>query len=215
MARTRSLNFIAFVLNVLTIVLVAMSVVSFFISGGTGNMEVYGVTCFRYFTIDSNILVALVSIPIMIFEIINVIYDKNKIPRIFIILKFIGTVAVMVTLLTVLLFLWNFYPFLLLFSGVSFYLHLICPLFALISFLIETQEEIKPKEFLFGGLSVLIYGIVYLTMVKFRGEWPDFYGFDTNGLEFVSLIVMIILTLALSFGLAKLHKLFKYKIVKY
>ena len=196
-------------------VLVSVCVYYFFAIGGTGNMEVQGVKCFKFFTVDSNILMALFSIPVMIYEITNVIYSKNRMPKAVIVLKYIGTVAVMVTFLTTALFLPQFYDIKFLFEGINFYLHLICPLFAFVSFLVETQEEIKTRSIIFGTLPVIIYGAIYIYMVKFSLEWEDFYGFDINGLGIVSYLVMIVLTFILGFGVLKLHKLFKNKIVKY
>ena len=215
MERTKSLNFIAFIFNILNVVLVSMCVYYFFSMGGTGNMEVQGVQCFKYFTVDSNVLMAISSIPVLIFEIINVIYNKNNMPKPVIVFKYAGTMSVLVTFLTTAIFLPNFYEISFLYEGINFYLHLLCPLFALISFLIETQHEIKLRSIIFGTLPVLIYGGVYVYMVKFSGEWIDFYGFDTNNLGYVSLIVMTLLTILFSFLTIKLHKLFKNKIVKY
>ena len=55
MERTKSLNFIAFIINLLNVVIVSMCVVSLYTVGGTGNMEVAGSKCFKFFTVDSNI----------------------------------------------------------------------------------------------------------------------------------------------------------------
>ena len=49
---------ISFCSNLLLVVLVVYSVARFFSASGDGNMEVTGALCFRYFTIDSNILAA-------------------------------------------------------------------------------------------------------------------------------------------------------------
>ena len=215
MERTKSLNFIAFIINLLNVVLVSMCVVSLYTMGGTGNMEVAGAKCFKFFTVDSNILMALASIPALIFEITNVIYNKNRMPKVIIVLKYIGTVAVLVTFLTTALFLPLMYDFFELFQGMNFYLHLYCPIFALVSLLIETQEELKFKNAFLSALPVVIYGFIYILMVKYMGTWEDFYGFDINGLGIVSYIVMIVLTFILGFAVLKLHKLFKNKIVKY
>ena len=53
----------------------------------------------------------------------------------------------MVTFLTTALFLPQFYDIKFLFEGINFYLHLICPLFAFISLLVETQEEITSMSY--------------------------------------------------------------------
>lgn len=215
MARTKSLNFICFIFNILNVVLVSVCVYYFFAIGGTGNMEVQGVKCFKFFTVDSNILMALFSIPVMIYEITNVIYSKNRMPKAVIVLKYIGTVAVMVTFLTTALFLPQFYDIKFLFEGINFYLHLICPLFAFISLLVETQEEIKTRSIIFGTLPVIIYGAIYIYMVKFSQEWEDFYGFDSEGYGYLSYVIMILLTLLLSFLILKLHKITKEKLIQY
>ena len=47
------------VCNLLIFVFTAYGVSRFFYRGGDGNMRVYGAWCFRFFTVDSNILAAL------------------------------------------------------------------------------------------------------------------------------------------------------------
>lgn len=101
--------------------------------------------------------------------------------------KFMGTAAVTLTFLTVVLFLgptqggWKQF-----YIHDGFYLHFAGPIVAVVSFLVwEKPLPELPGIVWIGCIPVLIYGIFYLYNVVLRKDntkrWPDFYGFNYKG----------------------------------
>ena len=150
----------------------------------------------RYFTVLSNLLCAAAALAVAGMRL------RGAVSAGILLFKFVGTVAVMVTLLTVVLFLWKLYGYKNLLSGPDFWLHLICPLLALLSWLLWDRTPLTPGQALFGVLPVLLYGCMYLYKVVVRKTWEDFYGFNRDGKWPVSFAVMLVGTALLSLLLA-------------
>ena len=152
---------------------------------------------FRFFTLQSNVFCALTCLVFACFEIAGVV------PEAVYILKFTGTVAVMVTFLTVMLFLGPVvHSYKEMFVGPDLFLHLICPLAALVAYIFPDRTRMSPWAVFFGVLPVILYGILYLKKVVFtKGEnaWEDFYGFNKDGKWKISFVLMIAATALLSF----------------
>lgn len=201
MKEKKTVSRIAAGLNLLNAVLVFFSIRYFFIGQGAGNMTVAGSRCFRYFTNDSNILAGLASLAVIPF------LWKGRVPAWAAILKFTGTVAVTVTLLTVLLFLGPTQGYARMYAGVCLPLHLICPLLSILTLCLPESREPLPKSAgFFGALPVLVYGALYAVLVLITRTWEDFYGFARGGLWYVSLIVMYLLGTLLSVLMARLQR---------
>ena len=129
----------------------------------------------RYFTVLSNVFCALVSLALAIARL------SGAVPVPLLLLKYVATHAVTVTLLTVLVFLGPQFGYKPLFSGPDFFLHLLCPLLALISFLAWDRPPMTPLLSLIGVIPVLLYGLLYLRKVVYAKAWEDFYGFNRGG----------------------------------
>lgn len=204
-------NILSLILNIAILVLVTICFVGLFVSGGDGNMKVLGVKGFRYFTIDSNILMGLVSLLFIPFNILVMIKKDYVIPKIVYILKFTGTVAVTVTFLTVMFFLGPLQGYDIMLEGNNLFMHLITPLLAIVSvFLFENVGKMSVKETLYGSIPTVIYSFVYTFMVAIISKWRDFYGFTFGGKYYlipVSLIAMYGLSFGIGIGLYKLSKL--------
>lgn len=162
-------------------------------------VELSGVEHFMYFTTDSNILCAVSALILAVYEILVLRGKTEKIPNFAIILKFVGTVAVMLTFLTVVCFLGPIYTYGFVFHDTALYMHLIGPVLAFISFCtLETTYKIPFKTALLGILPTVIYGVVYLTEViligKENGGWEDFYQFNIGGYWYISVFLMIFAT---------------------
>ncbi len=205
MDRTKLRVFISLALNTATIVLTTVSVAHFFIDSGDGNMAVAGFTCFRYFTVLSNVFAALTCIAVLAVQARSLVCG-GELPRSVMLLKYSGTVAVTVTLAVVLVFLGPTMGYDIMFVGYSLYLHMICPLLALASFcFLEKGGAVEKREFLVGDVSVIIYGTLYLfTVVVFR-VWPDFYGFNRGGLWYISYPAMLVGGYLVSMAVAGVH----------
>ncbi len=210
--KNKVLNVLSLLFNAVIVGLVAYAISTFFTTGGEGNMEVVGFKCFRYFTVLSNVLVALVSMIFLIFNIKNIRKGMCDTPFTVLLLKFVGTVSVTVTFLTVMLFLGPTLGYMAMFEGVNLILHAIVPLMAIISFaMFELNKEVKFKDSLYGLIPTVLYSIAYVIMVIFIKGWEDFYGFTFGGKLYfapVSLVMMYLATMVFSLGLAAIHNIF-------
>ena len=199
--------------NAAMLILALLAIRTFFVSDESDAfMTVTGVVCFRYFTIDSNLLAALASLPMVIFGIVATVVGEQKASSFWLTLKYVGTVAVAVTFATVMLFLGPTMGYREMTSGSGFWLHLICPLLAAFSFLfLDGGERLPLRTVLYGMLPTVIYGALYAVMVLIvgaeNGGWPDFYGFTAGGLWYVSFAAMLVGTAALAIGLLFLRNL--------
>ncbi len=151
---------------------------------------------FRYFTIQSNALCAISSAVVLFGRI------SGKMGYFAYGLKYMGTVAVMVTFLTVVLFLGptqKNYDVLL--TGPELHLHLTVPLLALVSYLVRDKMYMPFGCVILGVLPVILYGILYLKKVVFTegdDRWEDFYGFNAGGRWAISFTAMLVATFILS-----------------
>ena len=161
------------ILNILNFVLVAGS-----IAWGVRKTDPW-TRLFRYFTTLSNVLCAIASLAVAVCEICGTL------PFWALLIKYVGTAAVTVTMLTVFLFLgptshdWKG-----LLTGTPFFLHLLCPVLALVSFLVFEKTAMPAWTIAVGSLPVPVYGAFYMRKVVYAPEekrWEDFYGFNRGG----------------------------------
>ena len=208
MFKNKKYNIIfSIVCNLVIVVLTVISVASFFISGGKGNMEVTGAVCFRYFTIDSNIFLALSSIAVIVSEVKSLKNRSYTLGGFATTVKYIGTVAISVTFFTVIFFLGPVSGYLLMIEGVNLFMHIINPVLAVASFLLFEIGHIIPTKFaIFGVLPTFIYGCVYLYNVLISEIWPDFYNFNMGGKWYISVIAMLLGTYLIALCWQFIHK---------
>ena len=163
---------------------------------------------FRYFTCLSNILCSFSAL------LTAVSLTAGPVPEWVWIVKYTGTAAVTVTMLTVFLFLApsvgkGWYGVLL--KGVSnLFMHLLTPLTALISFCVFEKRGMAFTQCLFGLLPVALYGPLYLYRILLAPEgkrWDDFYGFNRGGRWPVMFGVMLAGTFLICIGLMALQNL--------
>lgn len=145
---------------------------------------------FRYFTTLSNILSALASLAVVIALICGAL------PLWTLLLKYAGTVAVTVTLLTVFLFLGpSTHDWKGLLYGAELLLHLICPLLAIVSLLVFEKTAMPAWSIAVGILPVALYAVLYWYKVVRAPEerrWKDFYGFNRGGKWPLTFTLMLI-----------------------
>ena len=142
----------------------------------------------RFFTIQSNLLCAFAALLILVFRL------AGPVPNAVLILKHIGTAAVAVTMLVVLVYLAPVSEsYFSLFQGTNLFLHLLCPLFAIISLLLWDRPAGGFGIVLLGVMPVILYGILYMYKVLKAPEgkrWDDFYHFNVGGKWWLSFIVV-------------------------
>ncbi|MDO4830976.1 MAG: hypothetical protein Q4A46_05830 [Clostridia bacterium] len=210
----RPRSFFAVICNLITVILSTISVLGFILYTGEGNMSGHGVTAFRYFTVDSNVLAALSCLAILPFNLKSLATGKYKLPKWAVVFKYIGTTAITVTFLTVICFLGPMQGFDLMFTGNNLYMHLICPVLCLFSLLLcESGAKISFWQGLSGVLPNIIYGVLYFYFVVIAEIWPDFYGFNYNGMWALSVAAMFVGSFIISLLMTVLYnsfgKLFK------
>ena len=162
----------------------------------------------RFFTCQSNLLCSAGALAMLIALL------AGPVPEWVWILKYIGTAAVTVTMLTVFLFLApsvgkDWYDVLL--KGLSDkFMHLLTPLMALVSFCVFEKRGMTFPQCLFGLLPVALYGPLYLYKILLAPEgkrWKDFYGFNRNGRWPAAFAAMLGATFLMCLGFMALQNL--------
>ncbi len=153
----------------------------------------------RYFTSLSNLFCALVCLAVAVCRLCGAV------PNAVLVLKFVATAAVGVTFLTVMCFLGPVvYDYKMMLTGPDFWLHLVCPVLAIVSLLLWDSPDAGFWIVFLGALPVPLYGAFYLAHVVLAPEekrWNDFYGFNRGGKWYLSTAAMLLLALAISFAL--------------
>ena len=202
-------KYICLLLNFINAALVIYAVSGFFFIDPAINLGVTGTRCFRYYTIDSNILSAIASILVIIFAL------KKTNSNWLLYFKFTATTAVAVTFLTVMFFLGPTMGYKNMLSGSNFYLHLICPIISLITYMIpDVDSPMAKRTWLYGISTVIIYSTIYSLNVLVFKTWPDFYGFNATSHWYISAIAMIVAGLGLSYILYRMRRVYIRKFVK-
>ena len=191
-------------LNILIALITLIIVVSFFRKEGQWVPE-RGKFALRFFTTLSNILCAAACL------LTALAINAGGIPEWIWMLKYIGTAAVTVTMLTVLFFLAPTFgkgALKVLLSGTDLFMHLITPLLALVSFCVFEKRGMTFCQSLWGMLPVVLYGPVYLYKILFalpEKRWDDFYGFNKQGKWPVAFAGMVLGTFLICMGLMALQ----------
>lgn len=188
-----------------------VGILGFFVPlGGSGFMTSEGAGCFRYFTVDSNLLLLLVSLfhaGLMGWKIFR---PDWEVPEWVTIVHFVGVVATTVTFLTVICFLGPTQGWGMMYLGTSLYLHALAPIAGILALLLS-PGNMRTRFAPLGLSTVILYGIVYLVMVvalgPLNGGWEDFYGLNRGGYWPIALLAMFAATAAISYGLHYLRKL--------
>ena len=162
---------------------------------------------FRFFTVQSNVLCALAALLTAVCLLAGIL------PRWAWMLKYIGTAAVSVTMVTVFVFLapsigkgWVD----ILLKGGDLFMHLLTPLMALVSFCFLEKQGMTFAQALAGLLPVALYGPLYLYKILFappEKRWDDFYGFNKGGKWPAAFAAMVAGTFLICMGIMALQNL--------
>ncbi len=204
MKKAKVLNTLSLVFNVIIIAAVAFGV--------TRSADI--VASFKYFTVLSNVLVALAALVCIPFNIMG-IAKGERLKKGALLFKFAATVCTTLTFITAATFLsalsnWDIAG-LLGFNnlmGENFWLHFVVPVLALISFIFfDKSGRVKFSATLLPLIPILLYGAFYITniFVKFvtgpaigGGESADWYGFMTMAQNSYVMFALIIAAFALA-----------------
>lgn len=141
---------------------------------------------FMFFTTDANILTAIASVIVAVFDVRILRGKADSLPKFAELLKYVGVVSLMLTFATVMLFLVPVYGAEYELGGTNFHVHVAAPMMSLFSFwFCENQSKISFKESLLGLIPTAVYAAVYYVMVVVigadNGGWIDFYTFNQGG----------------------------------
>lgn len=171
-------------LNALIFIITLVLTLGFFLKDGVWKFS-YGRKAFRYFTVQSNVLCAVAALMMCFDAFLPWAWG----------LKYIGTVSVTVTMLTVFLFLGPNMGYRELLKGRDFFMHLLTPLLAIGSFCTLEKRGLSFRMALLGMLPLIAYSALYLYKVLYApadARWEDFYGFNKGGKWPLSLILMLL-----------------------
>lgn len=176
------------IINAVIFVATFAIIISHFRKDGAWDLS-RGLKQFRYFTVLSNAFCAIAALMMAASQI------NGDVPRPVFLLKYMGTVSVTLTFMTVILFLGptqgGYMKWL---SGDFFYVHLVGPLLAMLSFCLLEKQRMTLGTAMTGLVPMLLYGAMYVYRVLLAPEdrrWEDFYGFNRDGKWPIACVAMV------------------------
>lgn len=202
---------ISAVINLLLLATTTGVVISYFFEE-PGPLIQTGWESFKFFTTDSNVLAAIASLLVLIYDIKLIRGKRDSLPKFVVYFKFVTTVSLMLTMCTVLCQLVPKYGLEIPFAGTGIYMHAIAPLMALFSFIL--LEKCFPLSSFSPFLAIIppfIYGMLYLFMVVIlptdKSVWWDFYSLNEGGHWYMSCLIIFTASGLLGMFLVLLYNL--------
>lgn len=162
------------------------------------------VEVFRFFTVDSNLIMAIIAFIFACFEISILLGKKKDIPKNMYVLKLMGTTSVTLTFLVVFLYLsWVVKggPYTMIINS-NLFLHLVNPILSIITFIFfEKSNKLRFNDTFLGLVPMGLYGVFYLGNVISHAENGivsleyDWYGFVQNGVWTMVIVIPLIFIL--------------------
>ena len=205
---------ISLILNSVIIVLFLFGMVTSLLNwqwmGIDGNLTPETHNFLNFFTVDSNILLAVSALLLVIYELLLYFKKVERIPNWVDVFKYVSVTATTLTLLTVLFYLSpllgaNFWK---LFLNNNLFFHLISPVLGLLSLILyENKTKFSWKISFLSLIPMGLYAIFYITNVYTHlnnGQVDskyDFYYFAANGVgaTIVVIIMMFLITYCSAF----------------
>lgn len=175
------------------------------------------IAAFKYFTVDSNIFAGLISLFYVIYSLSPAGKKQEKLPGFMYGLKLAATTGVTLTMMVTVFFLapTGPIPYFAYFTNSNFFMHLITPLFCIISFILfESSEKTPFKLSLTGTIPMLLYACFYMPNIilhldngKVDPKY-DFYGFLAGGANSAWIVspLLFLITWGFAIGLWALNK---------
>ena len=196
----------SFILNNIIFILVLLGMIvmltNFKFMPGEDLLSVKGLECFKFFTVDSNVLIGIISLIMLYYEYKLIKGRIEYIPNSLYILKLIGVVCVMLTFLVTIFYLAPYIPngYYALYRNANLLFHLIIPLLSLISFIFfEKTKKVKFKYIFLSLIPIVIYGIFYVINILLHldngniDKEYDFYAFAQGGVNTILFVFLFIL----------------------
>ena len=155
-----------------------------------------GLRSLIFFTVDSNLLMGLISVSDMAFCGAVLRGKRRMIPVWQERLYYMAVVSVSLTFGTVMLFLGPLLGYGAMFAGANLFFHLICPVLAILLFCGLHRGRYMPLwETLFALIPMALYGIYYTALLLIYGiHYPetDWYGFAAGGMRTAPFVAALI-----------------------
>lgn len=213
---------ISLIINILVVILTIISSIIMFTGFKFMHdyelvLETTRIGMFKFFTVDSNMLMGLVSL-LFIVEEIKILKGKEKeIKKIYYILKLMATTSVGLTFFVVFAYLGPIteYGIRSMITNSNLFFHLIIPVISILNFIIfEKTDKLKIKDTKYGLIPTIIYALFYLINVLIHMESGkvsivyDWYWFVQNGVWTALIVVPVILliTYLISLMIWKLNR---------
>lgn len=204
------------ILNTIIVLLTTLASIIMFTGiklthGAEPLLETSKIGMFKFFTVDSNIFMGVISL----LYIIKILKNK-EITKTLQILKLMSTTSVTLTFIVVFLYLGPIAQ-----DGISsmlqnsnLFFHLIIPLLSIITFVKYEKINIKLKDTLYGIIPTITYALFYLINILIHTENGkvspifDWYWFVQNGVKtaIIVLPLIILITYIISLILYKLNR---------
>lgn len=161
-------------------------------------LEVRNFGMLKFYTVDSNILIGLVSLILIIYEILLLKNKIKEIPNRIYILKLIGVSSIALTFITTLCFLAPQYGFYAMYNNNNLFFHLIVPILALVSYIFYEKHDNKYGYAILGVIPMFLYSIYYTGNIimhlnnKGLTFKYDFYGFLNGNINNAYIVIPVI-----------------------
>ena len=161
-------------------------------------LEVSKIGMLKFYTVESNILMAISSFIFAIYEIKLLKKQIKEIPKKVYILKFVSTSAITLTFLITLVFLVPKYGLYAMYNNNNLFLHLIVPVLAIITYILYEHHQNEYRYAIYGIIPMFIYSIYYITRILINlnnGGLTfkyDFYRFLQGNINNIFIIAPII-----------------------
>ena len=205
---SRKIKIISLAANIYLVISTLVIMLRNMMSAGPADSSIFGfhgTENLIFYTVDSNILMSLCALGMIIFLLRN----RETIPGWFHIVFMAAAVSVGVTFVTVAFFLAPGQAmagrgYFSLFRNNNLFFHLINPLVGCIDFIfLIPHRKYSIPECLYGVIPTAVYAAVYTIMVVFTKTWMDIYNFTFGGHFELAPIPLITFPL-MSFGIAVL-----------
>lgn len=169
-----------------------------------------GAATFHLFTVFSNCVSALACFLSLPFAVEGIRKNRYDIPEWCLTLHYAGAVSVCITMIFTFCFIFPFKGPELAFGGPNLFMHVICPILCICTFLfLESEHRMTMVNTLVSLIPFAAYAVVYYINVVVLGEagggWRDIYMLNTMVPLWVSMPMMILLAFGVSKALGALH----------
>lgn len=213
---------ISLILNIIIVIMVVVSSIMMFtgysfMSGEEIILESSKIGMFKFFTVDSNIFMGIISFMFVIYERKLLKNKIMEIPKSIYILKLMATTSVTLTSFIVFCYLGpltgSMYKMIM---NSNLFFHLLIPLLSMITFILfERNNKLSFKYSFWGLIPTIVYALFYLINVLLHIENGmvstdyDFYWFVQNGIWTTVIVipVMMIISYIISISLWKLNRI--------